>query len=60
MRYGQFRITVEREGSRLWYRLHLGRSVVADRLWTLAELERALAAYGLTVDQFEDGPDGDG
>ncbi len=29
----------------------------ADRLWTLAELERALEPYDLTVEQFKDEPE---
>ncbi len=48
---------MERDGGREWFRLHLGRSVVADRLWTLSDLERALEPYGLTLDQFEDESD---
>ncbi len=57
MRFGEFRISVERDGGREWFRLYLGRSLVADRLWSVAELERALEPYGLTLDQFEDDND---
>ncbi len=57
MRYGRWRITVESDGSRQWFRLRLGRSVVADRLWSEADLVRELARYGLSLDQFEDEPD---
>ncbi len=59
MRYGRWRITVESDGSRRWFRLWLGRSVVADRLWTLADLARALEPYGLTLADFEDEPGSD-
>ncbi len=48
---------MESDGGREWFRLYLGRSVVADRLWTLADLERALEPYGLALEQFE--PDND-
>ena len=56
VRFGRWRISVESQGGRQWFRLYLGRSVVADRLWTPEDLERALEPYGLTVDQFEDEP----
>ncbi len=48
---------MESQGGRRWFRLYLGRSVVADHLWTPEDLERALEPYGLTLDRF--GPDND-
>jgi hypothetical protein len=54
VRYRRWRITVERDGARRWFRLRLGRSVVADWLWSEADLVRELARYGLTLADFED------
>ncbi len=54
MRFGGWRIPVEGDGPRQWFRLWLGRSLVADLLWSEADLVRELARYGLTLDQFED------
>lgn len=51
--FGRYRVTVEREGRRQWFRLWLGGSVLADEVATVAELERELARYGLRLDQFK-------
>ncbi len=48
---------MESEGGRQWFRLWLGRSVVADRLWTQDELVRELGRYGLSLADFEDEAD---
>lgn len=48
---------MESDGGRQWFRLYLGRSLVADKIWSEADLERELARYGLTLDQFQ--PDND-
>lgn len=57
---GRYSITVEREGARSWFRLRLGSSVVADRVWSEAELVRELARYGLTLADFADDSPADG
>jgi hypothetical protein len=41
-----------RQGARQWFRLRLGSSVLADDVATVAELERELARYGLTLADF--------
>jgi hypothetical protein len=55
LRHGRYTISVERQGAREWFRLRLGTSVLADRVWTVADLERELARYGLTLADFGDG-----
>ncbi len=45
---------MESDGDRQWYRLWQGRALVADHLWTPADVERELAPYGLTLADFED------
>lgn len=51
--FQRYRITVEAEGRRQWFRLWLGSALLADDVATVAELERELARHGLTLDQFE-------
>lgn len=46
-------MTAEQDGGRRWFRLWLGRSLVADLLWTQEDLERELARWGLTLADFE-------
>jgi len=50
--FGRYSITVESQGGRQWFRLRLGRSVLADHVASMAELERELARHGLTLGQF--------
>lgn len=52
--FDRYRITVESDRGRQWFRLWLGESLLADNLGSVAELERKLARYGLTLDQFEE------
>lgn len=50
---------MESDGRRTWFRLWLGRSLLADDLGSPVEVEAELARHGLTLDQFEDEPDND-
>lgn len=45
------------EAGRQWFRLYLGRTLMADNLWSEADLLRELERHGLTVADFQ--PDAD-